>query len=373
MRIALVVERFEPTGGGVENLVWNVARELVRAGDDVSVLARRAESVPGITLHRVTVPHFWQPLRVSAFARRIRERLGELDVDVVHSFCRTLSQDVFHAGGGCHADYMHSTYGVAGSRWRKRSPRHAVQLDLEGKIFGNKNTITECVSTKVQREIASRYGVPESRLPVIQCGVDNAKFAPERNARHRDPMRTQLRAGTDTVWLFAGSGWRRKGLDIALESLARTTGSEHQLWIAGRDAPGPWRRRAHNLAVADRVRFLGERNDLDKIYAAADALLLPTRYDGFGLVCLEAAAAGRPVVVSDRAGAAELFGDCGKVIEGGDVPDAYAAAMDELGDRHLRDELGAKALEMARGHNWSRYVQRLRELYSTIVASRSSP
>ncbi len=372
MRVALVVERFEAAGGGVENAVWNVARELVQAGDEVSVLARRATPAPGVNLHRISVPSFWQPLRVTSFAHRSRERLRELDFDIVHSFCRTLQQDVFHAGGGSHADYMQNTYGRAGTQLRRLSPRHAVQLSLERQIFCNPHTITQCVSKMVQREISARYGVPTSRLPVIEYGVDTERFAPEGNAHARAPLRSEFAAGDDTIWLFAGSGWRRKGLDTALEALARATTEALQLWIVGRDEPAAWRNRARRLGVIDRVRFLGERSDLERLYAAADGLLLPTRYDAFGLVCLEAAAAGRAVVTSADAGASELFGQCGRVMDSGARADAYAKTLDELCDRELRDELGARARQMALHHSWKRHVERLRSLYTDVDRIRGS-
>ena len=373
MRIALVVERFESAGGGVENVVWNVARELVKAGDRVHVLARRASPTPGIELHPISVPSFWQPLRVAAFARRSREMLREIELDVVHSFCRSLDQDVFHAGGGSHLDYMLNTYGRVGARVRRLSPRHAVQLSLERRIFSSPHMITQCVSKKVQREISQRYGVPESRMPVIECGVDTVRFDRERNAHTRAPLRAQYAAGNDTVWLFAGSGWRRKGLDIALEALARIENPAQQLWVAGRDDPAPWLAMAGRLGIQRRVHFLGEQRQMEQLYAAADGLLLPTRYDAFGLVCLEAAAAGIAVVTSDGAGASELFADCGRVICGlgleGDLPGAYAKALDELCDPKLRNELGARAREMAQQHDWSRHVERLRNLYAGIIAT----
>ena len=119
MRIALVVERFEAGGGGVERVVWNVARELAQAGDEVHVIARRAQPADGITLHRVDVPAFWQPVRVIEFSRRAAQVQQRHGFDVVHSFSRTLHQDIVHGGGGSHADYMERAYGSLGARLRR--------------------------------------------------------------------------------------------------------------------------------------------------------------------------------------------------------------------------------------------------------------
>ena len=127
MRIALVVERFEPRGGGVESAVWQIAHGLAERGNDVHVFARRGQPTPALTLHSTPVPTFWQPLRVSLFSSRTRRALEGHAFDIVHSFSRTRHQDIFHAGGGSHADFMQRTYGSTAAHLRRASPRHALQ------------------------------------------------------------------------------------------------------------------------------------------------------------------------------------------------------------------------------------------------------
>ena len=367
MRLALVVERFESGGGGGEEVAWNVARELVQAGDNVDVFCRRGSDAPGLTVRRLRTPSFWQPLRVRAFAHNVQRAIAAGEYDVVHSFSRTLDQDVIHLGGGSHADYMQKTYGDRGARIRRWSPRHRTLLSLERRMFENPRLIGQCVSGMVQCEIASRYGVPKARLPVIHCGVDVQRFEPERQGNARIALRREFTAEHDTVWLFAGSGWRRKGLDLAIAALASTSNPATQLWVAGKDDSTSWKGLATQHGVADRVRFLGERSDLERWYAAADGLLLPSRYDAFGLVCLEAAAAGLPVLTNRNVGAAELFEKCGRILPGNADANAYAREMDSLGSARVRSELGRLAREMATQHDWQQHVARLRELYRGVT------
>jgi hypothetical protein len=113
MRIALVIERFQPGGGGVEGVFWNVARGLAEAGEEVHVFARQVAPEPPrpaagseIRVHRVWASTAWQPLRVMGFSRAVARAAPRGRFDVVHSFSRTRHQDVFRAGGGSHADYM---------------------------------------------------------------------------------------------------------------------------------------------------------------------------------------------------------------------------------------------------------------------------
>ncbi len=366
MRVALVIERFEDAAGGGEQVAWNVARELVRAGDDVHVLCREGTDASGVHVHRLGTPRFWQPIRVTSFAHRVGRELARECYDVVHAFSKAYGPDVLHVGGGSHADFMAKTYGTRGARWRRLSPRHRTLLTLERKMFEAPHLIGQCVSHQVKREIAARYEIDEDRLPVIPCGVDTARFAPEHQGDARERLRSEFGVGDEAVWLFVGSGWRRKGLDIALDALAQCADSRARLWVVGKDDPRRWRALVERRGLEARVRFLGERKDVERLYAACDGVLFPSRYDAFGLVCLEAAAAGRAVVVSAHAGASELFEGCGRVIEPSNDPAAYARVMDELSNPQTRNDLASRARAMAAEHDWSAHVAKLRTLYAGV-------
>jgi UDP-glucose:(heptosyl)LPS alpha-1,3-glucosyltransferase len=167
------------------------------------------------------------------------------------------------------------------------------------------------------------------------------------------------------VWLLAGSGLRRKGLDVALRALA-AAGGPGELWVAGRDGPAPWERLAAQLGVLERVRFLGARDDLEDVYAAADALLLPTRYDAFANVCLEALAAGLPVVTSGANGAAATVADAGVVVEDAEDVAGFAKALERLADPTARAALAARARPIALRHGWDAHAEALLALYARV-------
>jgi UDP-glucose:(heptosyl)LPS alpha-1,3-glucosyltransferase len=366
LRVALVIERFEP-GGGVESVAWTVAHRLAAAGEEVHVVARRAAQTAAVRLHPVAVPAAWQPLRVLAFSRAAHRRTRALACDVVHGFSRTRHQDVYRAGGGSHADYLERSHGPLGRRLRRLSPRHAVLLAIERAIFADPRQIVQCNSGMVRDEIASRHGVPPERLVVIPNGVDLERFHPGRRSAEGVRLREESGAGARPVWLLAGSGLRRKGLDVALRALARGGPREAELWVAGRDDPRPWRARAAELGVSARVRFLGERRDLETVYAAADALILPTRYDAFANVCLEAAAAGLPVVTSATNGAAPFLRGGAVVVEDPEDELGFARALDALADPARRAALGAAGREAALALSWDAHVEALRALYRRVA------
>jgi UDP-glucose:(heptosyl)LPS alpha-1,3-glucosyltransferase len=373
-----VIERFVPAGGGVENVAWQVAHGLARAGEDVTVVSREigdpeaSTGPPHPAVQHVFAPRFWQPLRVLAFSRSAGRRVhGERPrFDVVHSFSRTRHQDLYRAGGGSHADYLERMHpGVAG-RLRGLSPRHRALLSIERRVFEDLHQRIQCASRLVARCLSERHGVDPERIVLLPNGVDLARYASASAHAAGRSLRSRENEGGAPVWLFPGSGWRRKGLDRVFRALSRLLPMAPHVWVAGRDAPAPWRRRAARLGIADRIRFLGPRRDLETLYHAVDGMLLPTRYDPFANVTLEAAAAGLAIVTTRANGAAEWLGDACRILEDDDDPSQLARALAGLGDPTARAALGARAARRAQDFGWPAHVEALRDEYRRIVEAR---
>ncbi len=372
MRIALVVERLSRSAGGVEQASWQVARSLAEAGERVHVFCREADAPPpGVTVAAVRASDVWQPWRVSAFSRRVAHAIDETadGFHVVHSFTRTRDQDVYRAGAGRHSDYLRHTHGSWGAAIRLLSPRHRVALRADRRIFDDPSQWIQCPSALVRDEIVQGAAIEPARTIVIPNGVDPSVFHPRRDAASR-ALRDQHARPGEIVWLFAGSGARRKGLDVAILALARTRVARAVLWVAGRDDPQPWLRYARSHGVADRVRFLGVRSDMPDVYRAADGLFLPTRYDAFANAALEAAACGLAVISSTRNGAMEVIAEGGIALAEPDDVGAAAAALDHLADPALRSGYAERALANALRNDWARHADRLREFYRVVVAQR---
>ncbi len=358
MRIALVIERFVPTGG-VEAVAWQVARGLAAVGDEVTVFAREAAEETSVRIHRLDVPRGWQPWRVLAFSRAAARAAPRDAFDAVQSFSRTRHQDVFRAGGGSHADYLDQSFrGFA--RWvRHVSPRHRVLLGIERRVFADPTQWILCNSAMVSREIGARVPGAAARCRMIPNGVDLERFRPGRRAE----ARKALSVDADTpLWLFVGSGFRRKGLETALRAVRAARTSSGVLWVAGGDPVDAWERLAEDIGVRSRVRFLGPRRDVEDLYAAADALILPTRYDAFANVTLEAAASGCFPVTTPQNGAAEWFGDACATVGATDV-DGFATWLDRLAEPSERLRLAAAARRRAEDASWPRHIDALRALY----------
>ena len=183
-------------------------------------------------------------------------------------------------------------------------------------------------SRLVRDEIVACYPGPAHQIEVVYNGLPAASFAPAAPG-----LRERTRAGwgmdpEDYAILFAGTGWERKGLADALAAVARLPGAlRPHLFVAGRGNPRPYLKRLSPHARS-RVHFLGPVADMAAAYAAADVFAAPTLYDPFSNACLEALAAGLPVLTTRANGFGEILtpGRDGEVIDGGN-PDALAAAL----------------------------------------------
>ncbi|MEZ4332917.1 MAG: glycosyltransferase family 4 protein [Myxococcota bacterium] len=379
LRIALVVERLAPGTGGVENVAWQVARELVRRGERVSVIAREAVPCDGLEIVRVRSAGRRSPGRTLSFSRAAAAAVRTGRFDVVHGFSRTRHQDLFRAGGGSHADHLARSHGPLGRTLRRLQPRHASLLALDRAVFADPRQRIQCASRLVADRLITHHGVDATRILLLPNAVDAGRFDRERHAEAAHALRQRLDALAERVWLFAGSGWHRKGLARCFAALTRIRDPRLSLWVAGRDDAAAWRRRARRAGLAERVRFIGPRDDLEVVYAAVDGLVLPTRYDPFANVTFEAAAAGLPIVTSRGNGAAEWLSREACVVVGsdGDASDddealgpALADALGRVSDTDLGRRMGEAARREVRRFDWGDHVAALQAEYARIVAAR---
>jgi UDP-glucose:(heptosyl)LPS alpha-1,3-glucosyltransferase len=315
----------------------------------------------GVTLHTLALPPAPSPARVLvlALAARLAVRRGAWDT--VQSHERTLSQDLYRAGEGCHRGYL----AAMGPRYHRRAAYHRLLLSLERRVFTRTPEIV-AISRRGAEEITRLYGVPDTRLTVIYNGVDLDRYHPDNRGHFRAGARAEAgMAGDAWLVLFAGSGFERKGLMTAIEALARLDDRNARLLVVGKGDARPYKALADGLGVATRVTWLGPRPDIERWYAAADALALPTRYEPFGNVHLEALASGLPVVTSTQAGGAEVVTPaCGAVVEPRD-PDALSAALDRLRASDAAT-LAAAARAAAEPFTYARQVTDFERIYTRI-------
>jgi UDP-glucose:(heptosyl)LPS alpha-1,3-glucosyltransferase len=201
-----------------------------------------------------------------------------------------------------------------------------------------------CNSKMVRDDIKARFGLPDERLPVLYNAVDSRVFSPDLRI-HRERIRAKYRVPDEaTLFLLVGSGFRRKGVPVAIAALARLSAPAHLIVVGDDRKPDAYRRIADEHGVRERVSFVGFQHDVAPFYGAADAFVLPAIYDSFPDAAMEALASGLPVVTSMKSGAAELVteNDAGFVCGSRDVA-ALAEHLRSLQDAGTRSRLGANA------------------------------
>ncbi len=226
-------------------------------------------------------------------------------------------------------------------------------------------------------QLVRLYGADPSRVELVPPGVDHAFFSPGDRAGARAAL-SHLRLGDGPVLLFVGRIQPLKGLDVAVRALAALGRRDATLVVVGgaSGAEGA----AEVARIQDLVAQLGLQDQvrmadpqphhlLSTYYRAADVCVVPSRSESFGLVALEAAACGTPVVAAAVGGLRTLVADgrTGFLIEGRD-PDAFAARVDQiLRDGALATELGDEAARRAKGYTWSTAAARLRRVYGDLT------
>lgn len=350
MRIGLVLDELDPARGGLERWTIGFAAHLRDRGHEVHVLAFGGQAQAGITLHSLP------PLRsLIGRARRIEAFLPRLALDALLDTGTGWSGDVFLPCTGSRSWSQKQLVATHPLPLRLRaalSPRSLLLAWEMGRLERaqvRRARHVIAVSSLVRNLLLRQHLVAPEKIGVIPNGVDSGRFAPQRLAGLRAPTRRALGVDDAVVFLGSAHNMRLKGMDTAIRALARIPGA--RLLIAGAEPDPGWRALAAPLG--ERVRFLGNVDEMAPLFAAADALVHPTRWDACSLSTIEAGAAGLPVITTSKNGAAELIreGVTGFVLPDPDDVEALAAAMTRLLDGELRLRMREAALADAAAHD----------------------
>jgi UDP-glucose:(heptosyl)LPS alpha-1,3-glucosyltransferase len=357
VKIALVVDRFDPLVGGREQWTVGFASHLLGRGHDVHVVAFD-EANHALPIRSHILPH---ARRMLERAQSIAARIAALKPDVVHDGGTGWSGQVFHPHTGsrrisearlraAHSGLHRLRNLISPRGWRYRW-HMAVLERLQAR---NARRIV-ALSHRLSALLAEHHHLPPGRIAVIPNGVDTQRFAPERLAGLRQEARCKLGFGASTLFLAVAHNPLLKGVDNAISALAmlRREGADARLMVAGAAADAFWTDLAGRLGVRDHVHFLGLVTDMAPLFAAADVLVHPTRWDACSLATIEGMAAGLPVITTAMNGASELIADgrSGFVLpDPEDVP-ALAAHMRRLLAADARRCVGAAARGTALRHD----------------------
>jgi glycosyltransferase involved in cell wall biosynthesis len=391
MRIALIYAHFNLTGSLPRRQV-QLARYLVRRGHEVHayVYAPTSEPnlAPDVRFHAVRATsesdsRFGLPLHNATFATNATQmiRRDRAAYDVVHSLGMSAwEQDIAHitgvVSGEARRDRLSRDPGGLMRRLKDSvrpviAPIVPVRQIIERRILHGRNLVEIHVPSRLVRDdILAAYDVDPARIRVITPGVDLDEFRPPSD---RTEVRRQLGlSNSETIILFCGHSFKRKGLDRAVLAL-RQMREPARLVIVGRDDSAPYLALANRVGVAQRLEFIGPRTDTWRFYQAADIFLLPTRVDLWGMTIAEAMATAVPPVTTTGAGAADVVTsetDGFVLPEPLDI-DCLATTLDRLaGDHELRHRIGEAAERRARNLTWDEHGRQVESAMEGIAERR---
>ncbi len=393
--------------GGMNVYVAELTRELGREGIHVDVFTRsQDEHVPHV-MHNLGYGN-----RVVHIPAGPEHPLPKPELaEHIPTFAQGIRN--WAAEKGIHYDLIHSHYWMSGvaaglltETWKvpvlqmfhtlalmkNRIAQSPAEIEGQYRIDGEKKVMDEvdrivAATQAEEAQLQLLYNVPHEKINIIPPGVDISRFYPIPD----DEAKEVIGHGKcPRLLLFVGRIEPLKGIDTLIRALAilRQNGAmEHECYslaIIGGEPDAPpeelsaemarLKDLCRDLGLEDLVVFLGKRSQetLPYYYSAADILIMPSHYESFGMVALEAMSCGTPVVASQVGGLAFLVQDgiTGYVVPGGDA-EALAKTLDKLmRDPELRERLGRQAAEYARFYSWDKIAGRIKTVYEDLLTEK---
>jgi glycosyltransferase involved in cell wall biosynthesis len=379
MRIAVFdyyVEPTNPIGGCHRKMLEGVCDE-----HDITVFAVRFDNPAPDRIKWVRVPAPTRPLAVLFLAYHLiaplcfavhQLRHGKR-FDLVQEVESNLSFGNLAYSHFCHRAFLRTAgspkpYGGLRSFFRWLD--HRLHALVEPIIYRRVRTVV-VPSQGLARELASEYPDVRERIVVIPNPIDLDWMRPPA-ARDRQLARKHLSLSEeDIVFVFVALGhFERKGLPLLLEAVEKVDDERVQLLVVGgRPAlVNHFRRQANGLGIGDRVRFVGMQTDVRPFLHASDVFVLPSAYEAFPLVALEAAAAGLPLLVTALHGVEEYIrqGRNGYVVERESAAIAEGIATFVAFSQAERATLGHVARQDASRYGLDAFVDAWRTVYSDM-------
>lgn len=393
-RVLMVSWEYPPViEGGLARAVSKLAEALAATGTEVHVLTRGAEGSPafetwsGVHVHRIAEAP--RPVEIGAFMDWVsgfnddllehgRELAAEHDLDVVHGHDWLVAHAAKRIADGAGVPFVATVHATEYGRhqgWVHVAPQSEIHR-AERWMVHVADAVLVC-SHYMRDHVADVFGLDVTRPIVAPNGIDPGDLQPLPDL---ELVRGALAAPGERLILLVGRLVYEKGFQDALEALAgpdgvlaRMPGTRFVIAGAG-SHEFQLKELARELGVADHGTFMGWIDDgvLHSLYRVADVIVVPSRYEPFGLVALEAMASGCPCIVADTGGLREVVPHehVGLRFTPGDRGQLRELLVRVLGDDDLRAGLAAQAAEHVLTFDWSEVAVQVAGIYARLGAGR---
>ena len=380
--------------GGLARHVRKLAEALVDLDIDVHVLTRGGEESPaeeqagGVTIHRIREPK--RPTDLGEFVAWVERmnsdmlaagvELGDrFSFDLVHGHDWLVANACDHLAkrfGAPLITTIHATEHGRHQGWVDKHPQSYIH-GVERWITNRSDRVIAC-SYYMREQIADIFGVEGERVSVIPNGIDPRDLQPQDPAELRR-LRLEFADQDQKLVLLVGRLVYEKGFQLALEAMPgvieRVPGT--RFLVAGSGThEAELRRQAEGLGLMEHGTFLGWIGDdvLHSLYPIADICVVPSIYEPFGLVALEAMASGCPCLVADTGGLREVVPheEAGLRFRARDPEALTEMAVRVLGDEQLGERLVSEGLEHIRRFDWADIAEQTVGVYEQVAGRRAS-
>ncbi|MBS0626449.1 MAG: glycosyltransferase family 4 protein [Verrucomicrobia bacterium] len=354
--------------GGLEKSSSRIAAAFVAKGARVSILTTGTPppDQPQISFYATKTSKWPAFLRMEQFDRFVQNWLKKNPADLVFGMDRNREQTHYRAGNGVHDAYLKSrlfTEGKFKVFTCRLNPMHRKIMQLERSAFENprlKKLFTN--SRMVRDQVLERYSIERSKIEVVHNGVEWHEMEGDfqRWPEERGAILKRLNLDPNVFhFLFIGNGYLRKGLGQLLQGLSRLKSRDFHLSVIGKENKiEKYVSQARRLGLSKHVRFFGPQNEMRPFYQASDALALPSFYDPFANVTVEALAMGLHVLSSRSNGGFEvLTEETGTIFEDLLDPDAMAQGLQKAlqkpktWESSLKNRLSVQKLDFSQQMN----------------------
>jgi glycogen(starch) synthase len=377
--------------GGLARHVRKLSENLVALGTEVHVLTRGNEESPaeelaaGVNIHRVREPT--RPTDLGEFVAWVERmnsdmlaagvELGDrFSFDLVHGHDWLVASACDHLARRFGTPLLTTIHATEYGRHQGHVDTHPQSYihGVERWITNRSDRVIAC-SYYMREQIADIFGVEEERVTVIPNGIDPDDLQPQDAAELRR-LRRQFAEPDQKLVLLVGRLVYEKGFQLALEAMPRVVEAapDTRFLVAGSGTHEPeLRRQAIDEGLMEHGTFLGWIGDdvLHSLYRIADICVVPSIYEPFGLVALEAMASGCPCIVADTGGLREVVPheDVGLRFRARD-PEALAeVAIRLLSDEQLGERLVAEARDHVRRFDWADVAERTARVYADLAGT----
>lgn len=307
MKLAFCLFNYFPYGG-LQVDCLRIAKACAAAGAEVTLLTSEwLGEQPKDCMVKLFPSKGWtNAKKTQSFIEQAQHYLNHHPFDGVIGFNKMPGLDIYFAGDPCYVEKAkkHGPW----YRWTKHYKHYAA---LEQSVFApeSKTKILSIVPTQ-NAIFQAHYNTPLERFHALGPGIMLDRCAPTDYESKRNELREQWDIQAKKIVLLVGSGFKTKGLDRALKAFAalpEDIKTNTEFWVAGQDDPKPFVGLIKKLGLDNLVHFLGGREDIPELLWSADCLIHPAYSENAGMVLLEAAVAGLPLVCTSVCGYASYI------------------------------------------------------------------